>query len=208
MTGRRDGLVTDVTVAGLVLAAGSGSRLGTPKALVEIAGERLVDRAVRTLREGGCVPITVVLGAAVVDVPDAEVIENPDWETGMGSSFRLGLGSLGGSDAVIVALVDQPRIGSDVVARLIEAHRNGARVAVATYGGQRRNPVLLGRETWAEAAALAEADNGARPYLAAHRDAVVGVPCDDLGQPDDIDTPADLAAERQRQGNADRTGSS
>jgi nicotine blue oxidoreductase len=186
-----------VTVAGLVLAAGSGSRLGTPKALVEIAGERLVDRAVRTLREGGCDPITVVLGAAVVDVPGAEVVVNPDWATGMGSSFRLGLGSLGDADAVVVALVDQPRIGPEVVARLLQAHADGARVAVATYGGQRRNPVLLGRETWAQAAALAEADNGARPYLAAHKDVVVGVPCDDLGDAADIDTPADLERARQ-----------
>lgn len=196
-----------MTVAGLVLAAGSGSRLGTPKALVEIAGERLVDRAVRTLREGGCDPITVVLGAAIVDVPGAKTVENPDWAGGMGSSFRLGLASQGDADAVIVALVDQPRIGPEVVARLIEAHANGARVAVATYGGQRRNPVLLGRETWAEAAALAEADNGARPYLAAHADAVVGVPCDDLGTPEDIDTPADLAAERQRQESGESSGS-
>ncbi|MGQ0467295.1 MAG: nucleotidyltransferase family protein [Sporichthyaceae bacterium] len=182
--------VAGTNVAGLVLAAGSGSRLGTPKALVELGGERLVDRAVRTLRDGGCSSVLVVLGAAVVDVPDADVVVNPDWATGMGSSFGLGLASLpDDADAVVVALVDQPLIGPEVVARLI---RLGGPVAVATYGGQRRNPVLLGRVAWEEARELAVGDQGARPFLAAHPELVVGVPCDDLGAPDDIDTPDDL----------------
>lgn len=180
-----------MSVVGLVLAAGSGSRLGTPKALVELDGERLVDRAVRTLRDGGCEPIVVVLGAALVEVAGAKVVENPDWATGMGSSFRVGLASLPDeADAVVVSLVDQPLIGPEVVARLIGV---GTRVAVATYGGARRNPVLLARDTWEEASALALGDQGARPFLAAHPEAVTAVPCDDLGAPDDIDTAADLA---------------
>ncbi|MGQ0844083.1 MAG: nucleotidyltransferase family protein [Sporichthyaceae bacterium] len=179
-----------MTVVGLVLAAGSGSRLGTPKAVVEFEGERLVDRAVRVLREGGCASVLVVLGAALVDVPGAVVVENPDWASGMGSSFRVGLAALpADADAVVVSLVDQPKIGSDVVARLIAAD---ARVAVATYGGARRNPVLFARDTWAEVSALAEGDQGARPFLAAHPELVTAVPCDDLGAPDDIDTPDDL----------------
>jgi CTP:molybdopterin cytidylyltransferase MocA len=186
-----------VKVAGLVLAAGSGSRLGSPKAVVEIDGERLVDRTVRTLRSGGADPIVVVLGAALVDVPEVTVVTNSDWASGMGSSLRVGLAALpGGSDAVVVSLVDQPSIPAAVVARLIEAHAGGAAVAVATYGGKRRNPVLLARETWPEVAELAVGDAGARPYLAAHADQVVPVPCDDLGVPDDIDTPADLARYR------------
>jgi nicotine blue oxidoreductase len=189
-----------VTVVGVVLAAGSGSRLGTPKALVELNGERLVDRAVRTLREGGCDGVIVVLGAADVDVPGATVVHNPDWETGMGSSFRVGLAAPGpGVDALIVHLVDQPRIGPEVVARLIAAHAGGATVAVATYGGQRRNPVLLARSTWAEASAMAEGkDQGARPYLAAHPEQMTAVPCDDLGDAEDIDTAADLERARAR----------
>jgi CTP:molybdopterin cytidylyltransferase MocA len=182
----------------VVLAAGSGSRLGTPKAIVELDGERLVDRAVRTLHAGGCDPVIVVLGAADIEVPDAVVVHNPDWATGMGSSFRVGLAAPpDGADAVIVHLVDQPRIGPEVVARLIAAHAAGAVVAVATYGGQRRNPVLLARSTWAEASALAEGtDQGARPYLAAHPEAMTGVPCDDLGDAEDIDTAADLERAR------------
>jgi nicotine blue oxidoreductase len=181
-------------IVGLVLAAGSGSRLGTPKALVELAGERLVDRAVRTLRDGGCAHVTVVLGAAQVEVPDATVVHNPDWATGMGSSLRVGLAALpSDADAVVISLVDQPLIGPDVVARLIEAHAAGAPVAVATYAGKRRNPALFARSTWADAAASAVGDQGARAYFAAHPETVTAVPCDDLGDPVDIDTREDLA---------------
>jgi CTP:molybdopterin cytidylyltransferase MocA len=187
-----------VTVAGLVLAAGSGSRLGTPKALVELGGKRLVDRAVRVLADGGCAPIVVVSGAAPFEVAGADVVANPDWATGMGSSLRVGLAALAESEAaaVVVSLVDQPGIGAEVVARVIEAFEAGAVVATATYGGQRRNPVLLARATWAEVARLAEGDAGARPYLAAHPAEVRAVPCDDLGSADDIDTAEDLARAR------------
>ena len=184
-----------MSVAGLVLAAGAGSRLGTPKALVTLDGERLVDRAVRVLHAGGCAPVVVVTGAAPVQVADARTVVNPDWASGMGSSLRVGLDALTGEPdvrAVVVCLVDQPLIPAAVVARLRDAHARGATVAAATYGGKRRNPVLFDRTTWAEVARCAVGDAGARPYLAAHPEAVVPVPCDDLGAPDDIDTPEDL----------------
>jgi nicotine blue oxidoreductase len=189
-----------MTVAGLILAAGSGSRLGQPKALVEIGGERLVDRAVRVLRAGGCDPIGVVSGAAPFELDGVAVFANPDWATGMGSSLRVGLTALADSEvpAVLVSLVDQPDIGPEVVRRVIAAFDAGATVATATYGGKRRNPVLLARGTWAEVARLAEGDAGARPYLAAHAAEITPVECDDLGSPADIDTPEDLARARNR----------
>ncbi|OUC91131.1 nucleotidyltransferase family protein [Streptosporangium minutum] len=185
--------------AGLLLAAGSGSRLGTPKALVEFRGERLVDRGVRLLHDGGCHPVVVVLGAAVAQVRGAVAVRNPRWRSGMGSSLRTGLGALpGDARHVVIALVDQPFIGPRAVERLIRAARDGASVAVATYGGAPRNPVLIAREHFEEVAALATGDVGARPFLRAHPELVVAVPCDDAGDPADIDTPADLSALRAR----------
>ncbi|MEV8638775.1 nucleotidyltransferase family protein [Streptosporangium sp. NPDC051023] len=185
--------------AGLLLAAGSGSRLGTPKALVEFRGERLVDRGIRVLREGGCHPVVVVLGAATVQVRGAVAVRNPEWRSGMGSSLRTGLEALpGDAERVVIALVDQPFVGPEAVARLIAAARDGASVAVATYGGEPRNPVLIAREHFAEVARLAVGDVGARPFLRAHPELVVEVPCDDAGDPADIDTPADLSASRAR----------
>ncbi|GAA2164594.1 nucleotidyltransferase family protein [Actinomadura napierensis] len=181
--------------AGLLLAAGEGSRLGRPKALVELDGERLVDRGVRTLRDGGCAPVLVVAGAAQVEVIGAVVVPNPDWRDGMGSSLRAGLGALPPAcPAVVVALVDQPKVTAAAVARLIAAHDAGAEVAVATYGGAPRNPVLLRVAHFAAAAEAAVGDRGARGFLRAHPDLVTHVPCDDVASPADIDTPADLAA--------------
>ncbi|MDL4771088.1 nucleotidyltransferase family protein [Actinomadura xylanilytica] len=180
--------------AGLLLAAGEGSRLGRPKALVELDGERLVDRGVHMLRSGGCSPVLVVSGAAQIEVIGAVVVPNAEWRTGMGSSLRAGLAALPPAcPAVIVALVDQPRITSAAVARLIEAYEAGARVAVATYGGKPRNPVLIGAEHFAAVAGGAAGDVGARAFLRANPGLVTHVPCDGVAAPDDIDTPGDLA---------------
>lgn len=179
--------------AGLLLAAGEGRRLGTPKALIEIDGVRLVDRGVRMLHEAGCTPIIAVTGAARVDVPGAVVVHNPDWRTGMGSSLRTGLSALApGCPAVIIALVDQPKVTPAAVLRLREAYEGGARVAVASYSGHPRNPVLIAAEHFAEAAAYAEGDVGAREFLRARPDIVVPVPCEDVADPEDIDTLEDL----------------
>lgn len=183
------------TPAGLLLAAGAGSRLGRPKALVELDGERLVDRGVRTLRGGGCSPVLVVIGAVSLEVAGAVVVPNPHWRTGMGSSLRTGLAALPpGCPAVVIALVDQPRVTPEAVRRLIRAHEAGAQVAVATYGGEPRNPVLISARYFAEAAEAAVGDAGARAFLRANPALVTGVPCDDVASPEDIDTPGDLDA--------------
>jgi CTP:molybdopterin cytidylyltransferase MocA len=184
----------ETRVAGVLLAAGEGRRLGNPKALVELGGVRLIDRGVALLREGGTAPVVAVLGAAVVELLGVITVHNPDWRTGMGSSLAAGLGSVPVSaEAAVVALVDQPLVGSGSVRRLIAAYRAGARVAVAAYHGQPRNPVLLAREHWSAAIALAAGDVGARPFLRAHPDLVTLVECADTGRPDDVDTPEDLA---------------
>jgi CTP:molybdopterin cytidylyltransferase MocA len=181
-------------VAGVLLAAGEGSRLGTPKALLEFGGERLADRGVQLLRDGGAAPVLVVTGAARVTVPGAVAVHNPDWPTGMGSSLAAGLRALPGDcTAAVIALVDQPLIGVGAVQRLIAAYLAGAEVAVATYHGKPRNPVLLARPHWAGVLAVAVGDAGARPYLRAHPDLVTQVECADTGRPDDVDTPEDLA---------------
>jgi CTP:molybdopterin cytidylyltransferase MocA len=184
-----------VRVAGLVLAAGEGRRLGSPKALVEVGGQRLVDRAVTGLRLGGCEPVVVVLGAALVEVPGAHVVTNDQWPTGMGSSLRMGLDTLFEVDAtaVVVTLVDTPGVTGSVVDRLVAACAAGADVAVATYDGQPRTPVLLTRSHWPEVAEMAVGDVGARAFLRAHPHLVRHVECGDLGTSDDIDTPEDLS---------------
>jgi CTP:molybdopterin cytidylyltransferase MocA len=180
-------------VAGILLAAGEGRRLGQPKALVEIGGEPLARRGVALLRDGGAAPIVVVTGAVAVDLPGVLTLHNPAWRSGMGSSLAAGLATVPDRvAAAVIALVDQPLIGSEAVRRLIEAHAAGASVAVAAYQGAPRNPVLLAREHWPAVIALAVGDAGARPFLRAHPDLVTLVECGDTGRPDDLDTRSDL----------------
>jgi CTP:molybdopterin cytidylyltransferase MocA len=199
-------------VAGLVLAAGAGRRYGGPKALVRYDGRLLVERAVDVLRAAGCAPIGVVLGAAADRVRaeaclgDAILIDNPDWSSGMGSSLRAGLVALAGTDApaAVVQLVDTPGITPEAVRRLVAladpaahaAGRSGPQpafslLAMAGYGKRRGHPVLLGRDHWGGIARLAAGDVGARPYLASHADCVHIVPCGDVADDADMDTPAD-----------------
>ncbi|ARZ67087.1 nucleotidyltransferase family protein [Streptomyces sp. HU2014] len=189
------------SVAGLLLAAGGGRRLGgRPKALLGHRGRPLVEHAARILAEGGCAPRYVVLGAASEEVrararlPGCVLLDNPAWGEGMGSSLRAGLAALtpGDAPAVLVTLVDQPRVGAAAVARLLAAHRAGADLAAASYDGERGHPVLLARRHWAGVARAATGDRGARDYLREHAAELTLVECGDVADPGDIDTPDDL----------------
>ncbi len=181
------------SVAGVLLAAGEGSRFGQPKALVELDGQTFAERGVKTLQAGGAGPIFMVTGAAPVELDGIHTVFNQQWRTGMGSSLRAALRALPPDvDAVVVALADQPLVGAEAVARLIAAFGSGATVAVAAYAGKPRNPVLLAREHWPDVIATATGDQGARAFLRARPDLVTLVECGDTGRPDDIDTTADL----------------
>lgn len=204
-------------VAGILLAAGEGSRLGRPKALVQLGGRTLAERGVSLLLEGGADPVLVVTGAAPMPMPlpmsEVRTVHNPDWRTGMGSSLAAGLRALGagavsagglgargsgplpadGCGAAVIALADQPLVGPEAVRRLIAAYRDGASVAVASYDGKPRNPVLIAREHWDAVLELAAGDTGARPFLRAYPELVTLVECGDTGSPYDVDTPEDLA---------------
>ncbi|MEW1720230.1 nucleotidyltransferase family protein [Streptomyces sp. NPDC093109] len=192
-------------VAGLLLAAGGGRRLGgRPKALLPYRGRPLVEHAARVLRAGGCGPVHVVLGAAAHEVreraalPGCVLVGNPRWAEGMGSSLRAGLDSLAGTDAraALVLLVDQPGIGAAAVARVVAAYRDANADAdslvSASYGGRRGHPVLFGAGHWAGIAAAAHGDRGARGYLGAREGEITPVECGDVAEAFDIDTEEDL----------------
>lgn len=189
-------------VAGLLLAAGGGRRLGgRPKALLAHRGRPLVEHAVGVLRAAGCTRVHVVLGAAAATVReraelgDCVLVENPEWAEGMGSSLRAGLGSLAGTTAraALVSLVDQPGIGAEAMRRVLAAYEDEASLVSAAYDGVRGHPVLLGAAHWAGVAATATGDRGARAYLKEHRGALTLIECGDVARPYDIDTVADLA---------------
>ncbi|MER8029532.1 nucleotidyltransferase family protein [Streptomyces bauhiniae] len=196
-------------VAGVLLAAGGGRRLGgRPKALLRHDGVLLVERAAGALREAGCAPVHVVLGAgaeevrAYAELGGCVLVDNPGWGEGMGSSLRAGLQSLGGTGArgALVSLVDQPGIGPEAHARVLGAFTGETSLVSAAYGGRRGHPVLLGAAHWAGVVEAARGDQGARAYLRQHSAEIRLVECGDVAEPYDIDTREDLG--RLRPGGA------
>ncbi|GAB1512990.1 nucleotidyltransferase family protein [Actinophytocola sp. KF-1] len=181
----------------MLLAAGAGRRFGMPKALVRHDGRLFVEHAADALHAGGCAPVVVVLGALAADVRSTAVlsgsslVDNPEWESGMGSSLRTGLAALPRTDceAVVVLPVDTPGVTAAAVRRFVGLASPSV-LARATYDGVPGHPVLIGRDRWAEVSALATGDAGARPYLAAHE--VTAVPCEDVATGADVDRPEDL----------------
>lgn len=174
-------------VAGLVLAAGEGRRFGGPKAPVVVDGERLVDRAVRVLGEGGCDPVFVVLGAWIGEVPGAVVVSNDAWPEGMGSSLRAGLAAVATEtdiDRVVVTLVDLTGLTGEAVQRLTSSP---GRMVQAAYDGERGHPVMLGREHWAGVSEAARGDRGARDYLRARGADIDLVEVGDVASGEDLD---------------------
>ena len=180
-------------VSGIVLAAGAGRRLGSPKADLVYDGQRLVDRAVGTLRAGGCTEVLAVLRPGQAAAEDARTVVNPEPDRGMGSSLRCALAELERdprSAACVVLLVDLVDVRAAEVAAVIERHRAGAQLVAVRRAGQRSHPVLVGRRWYAEFAAAAEGDQGGRDFFARHLPDISFV---DYPDPiSDIDTAADL----------------
>jgi CTP:molybdopterin cytidylyltransferase MocA len=181
---------------GLLLAAGAGRRMGGPKALkTDADGTSWLARSVRTLLDGGCDAVTVVLGAAADDaVPHlgdraVTTVVADDWAEGMGASLRAGLHGLGHLDAAlgVVSLVVLPVVGPEVVHRLLDLGCDPGLLARAAYDGGPGHPVLLGRDHWPLIIEQVSGDSGARDYLAAH--SVFLVECGDLATGADQDRP-------------------
>lgn len=185
-----------MSVAGLLLAAGAGTRMGGPKALVEGAdGVAWVVSSARALLDGGCDEVVVVIGAAegrvrplLVDEPVRTVFASA-WADGMGASLRVGLSALATSsraDAAVVHLVDLPDVGADVIERVAAGAEHDA-LARAAYEEERLgHPVLIGRDHWRGVIASAVGDRGAREYLRDRH--VEAVDCSDLASGHDIDS--------------------
>jgi len=181
-------------VAGLLLAAGAGRRYGQPKALAHDGA--WLRHAVEALRDGGCAPLRVVIGARADEVikllPDSGMaVVAEDWETGMAASLRAGLKALGQlreprPDAALVHLVDLPDVTAAVVRR-VAAFAAADAVARACYHGRPGHPVLLGRSHWDAVAQAARGDRGASGWLVGRADLRLAE-CGDLAHGVDVDT--------------------
>jgi CTP:molybdopterin cytidylyltransferase MocA len=171
--------------AGVLLAAGAGTRYGMPKVLAA-SGEWL-RACVTALSDGGCDDVVVVLGAAIVDVPaPARAAVAEDWAQGLSASVRVGVTAIDAAYAVLHT-VDTPGVGADAVRRVRDAARSSpSGLARAHYGDRPGHPVVIARKHWPQLLDGLRGDEGAHPFLRDRTD-VVAVDCADLASGEDID---------------------
>lgn len=195
-------------IEAVVLAAGRSTRYGAPNKLIaDLDGQPLVGHAVAAARGSRVSSVVVVTGhdpAAVAKALDGQPVRfvaNPDYRLGLSTSLRAGIAAVSASaDGAIVCLGDMPRITAGHIDRLIAAFapKEGRSIVVPTHEGKRGNPVLFGRQHFAELIEDVAGDTGARHVIGRHGDEVVEV---DLGTDAifaDVDTPAALAAIARR----------
>jgi len=174
-----------MTAAGVLLAAGAGTRYGMPKVLAEQGNWLLW--SVDALHRGGCGDVVVVLGAAIVDVPaPARAVIAKDWSAGLSASVRTGLSAVD-ADYAVLHTVDTPDVGAEVVRRVLDAACSSpSGLARADYAGAPGHPVVVARRHWAQLLERLGGDQGARSFLR-DRDDVVAVACEDLATGRDVD---------------------
>lgn len=192
--------------AALVLAAGGSRRLGRPKQLEPWGDTTLLGRVMELTRQMPVDEVWVVVGAesgrvlAEIDLGDAGVIENPEWEEGIASSLRVGLDALtrlSRAERVVILMGDQPDVSPDVVGRLLDSHRaEGRPVSIPKYRYTLGNPVVVDRSLWSRVMSL-EGDEGAMRLWRAHPEWVNEVWFPEQ-PPRDVDTEADVTELRPR----------
>jgi molybdenum cofactor cytidylyltransferase len=188
-------------VSAVVLAAGASTRMGRQKLLLPLDGEALVRRVARAVCEAGFDEVLVVVGSeherivrALAGLPIRHAV-NPDYATGMGSSFRTAVENLPESNAAMFALADQPLVTSADYRRVLDTYgRHLSPIVSVRYGDVMAPPHLFAREFFPELAAL---EHGARQVLLRHRDKTTML----MFPPEllvDVDTPEDYEEVKRR----------
>jgi molybdenum cofactor cytidylyltransferase len=188
-TGHNSGL------ACLVLAAGAGKRFGGRKQLAELAGRPLLEHAIASANAAPASRVVVVLGAHAAEIQErvafgrAEPVVCESWGEGMAAPLRRGIAAVHDAEAALVLLGDQPLVTVAAIERVVAGRAPGNAAVRATYGGAPGHPVLIERGLFKAIGGL-RGDAGARALL--DRPNVAFVRCDDIADPLDIDTAADL----------------
>jgi CTP:molybdopterin cytidylyltransferase MocA len=184
-------------IAGLILAAGESSRMGSDKALLAYRGRTFLETIILSLRSAGIEKIAVVLGhhaaeiQRAVDLAGTQVVLNPDYRRGQTSSLQVGLAALAehSPEAVILCLVDHPAVSAAVMTKLGDRfERTRPAVVIPTFEGQRGHPVVISLALFSEILALPP-DKGANRVIRKYHDATQFVEVADRGILLDVDNP-------------------
>ena len=188
------------SISAIVLAAGTSSRMGTPKQLLQIGDHTLLQTTLDMIHHSAVAETVLVLGheaerirESVESSPPTKLVINPDYAQGMSTSIKAGLSVVStGASAALIVLADQPLLKSSVIDRMIaEYDKSRAAIVVPVYKGFRGNPVLIDRSLFPEMMQLS-GDIGCRSLFGLHPEAIHKVPVEDIGILVDIDTAEDL----------------
>lgn len=183
----------------ILLAAGSSSRMGRSKQMLEINGEPLLLHAATAALQSSVGPVIAVLGAQeddhrkIIKHLDVTMVSNPNWETGMGSSLKTGLNywisQSPQSEGVVVMLCDQPLLTAEYLKRLADTFTHSGKPIVASwYANAAGVPVVFRSTLFAEILQLPD-DHGAKKIIARHSDQAHNI--DFQGGAVDLDTRED-----------------
>lgn len=188
-------------ISGILLAAGESTRMGGAfKPLLPWGKRTVIGACVENLRRSRLDEIVVVLGHREAEIrprlAGSGVVYaiNHDYRRGMLSSVQTGIAEISPqSDAMMIALVDQPTVGPEIIDRLVAAYEGGGkRIVLPEHGGRHGHPIVISRDYWDDILRLdAAAAEGLGAFIAAHRDECLEVPIDSPAVLDDIDRPED-----------------
>jgi molybdenum cofactor cytidylyltransferase len=200
-------------ITGLVLAAGSSTRMGgRNKLLTHIGGQTMLNRTLSNLKASLVEEIIVVLGhdshaiRSSVTVGGLRFVHNPLYQQGMSTSLICGIDALSPrADGALICLADMPFVTPSMLNRLIAAYdpQKGCSICIPCDNGKRGNPVLWPATLFEEIRSL-RGDVGARSLIATHEELICRVDLDDYAVLVDIDTPEDLKKWAQRLMNCKR----
>ena len=190
-----------MNLGAVILAAGSSSRMGTPKQILQFEGSSLLTRVTLAALDAKCRPVVVVTGANAelcrreLDGLDVREAFNAAWETGMAASVRAGLECLVNIDAdiagAVLLLCDQPHVTSDMISTLVATHHTTGRPIIASsYAGSFGVPALFSSTLFKELMQL-EGASGAKEIIKRHASETHFLPFPE-GEVD-VDTPDDFA---------------
>lgn len=183
----------------VLLAAGESSRMGSPKQLLPFAGRPLLRHAAESALASRASGVIVVLGARapqlrpVLEGLPLEIVENPEWSQGMGSSIRAGILAAASHHpaGAILALADQPFVTPETYNRLIAARdRSALPIVAAQYAGTAGVPALFAADLFPALATLPPTQ-GCKSLILRHPTRTFLLPCPEAET--DLDTPYDYA---------------
>ena len=183
-------------IIGIILAAGESSRMGSPKALLQIKGKTFLQHLIDAIRRAGLENISVVLGHDAENIRSkfpglaVQFITNKNYQMGQLSSIQTAIKNISEEvDAILVCPIDRPMVSSGLIQKLTsEFIKTKSPIVIPVYDAKRGHPIIFSSSLFPELM-RAPIDVGARAVVWAHHNEVVEVPTNEEGILINIDTP-------------------